>query len=758
MKDWKRIYGDKYKLITIIEILIFVIYGVSVFMSKKSDYIFSGKDIILNADGEKREQNYIYKSEEGNFSFTTPAVNLDKGIYQITLHYRTNGESNNCDILSVSNGAYSIFYDNVILSPYSTNSKFCIWANDYLEAVQVKVNYGNTGNLEVEEVLISRAWNSSLYLMFKFGSVLVVINCLSFLFIKRKQIKADGIVIVGILGASIIASSGLLMEYHVTGHDLDFHLLRIEGLKDGLMAGAFPVRIQPNWVNGWGYPVSVMYGDLVLVFPAVLRIIGMPVQNAYKCFVFLVNIVTALSSYYCFKRVSKNKYIGLSCSILYTLSVYRMCCIYVRAAVGEYSAMIFLPLVILSFYYAFMESSENENYGMHMWEPVLGFTGLIQTHILTCQMAAIFIFLLCVVVWRKVVQKKVFVYLSKIAVVTVLINLWFLVPFLQYMGENLNVFTLGGDGKIQRRGITLQELIAPIYNGVYGYRWDKILSLSDKFPISMGSTFLIVAVVFLLLLDGWKSEKIKKAAVIAMIMMSLSIFMATNVFPYNSIASVSDVLGEILGKVKLPYRYLSIGGALGALLSCFIIDEVRKRWSRDLVRVFVAALCMIAAFQSSSYIYQVMFHRSLDYKYDEIVLDTGNLVGNEYLYAGSNTRVPFQDDAAYGYSTDINGFWKKENQVVVSARATGKEPYVTVPLFYYVGYEARDAETKERLEIFRSEDNNRIGIRLLDGYKGTFKVQFKEPWYWRLAEIISLLTLLLLWHYYPRRIDIINDN
>lgn len=758
MWNWKSIYSDKYKLITAIEILFFIIYGISVLTAKKTDYFFIGEDIILNMNGEQTEQNYIEEGEEGEFSFITPPVNLNKGIYQIVIRYRTDGENNKCDILSVSNGAYSIFYDDIVLSPYSTRSEFCIWANDQLESVQVRVNYGNIGSLEIDRIQVSRAWNSSLYLMFKFGILLAVLNGICFYFVNKKKINADRIVIVGLLGTVIIASSGLFMEYNVIGHDLDFHLLRIEGLKDGWLSGTFPVRIQPNWANGWGYPVSVMYGDLSLVFPAILRIIGMPVQDAYKWFVFLVNLGTAVCSYYCFKKISKNKYIGLICSIIYTLSVYRMCCIYIRAAVGEYTAMLFLPLIILCFYYAFMEPVENENYGRHIWEPVLGFTGLIQTHILTCQMAAIFIIILCMIAWRKVLQKKVFVYLVKIVSVTVLINLWFLVPFLQYMREDFNVFSLEFDGRIQRRGITFQELIAPIYNGIYGYRWDEILSLSDKFPISIGSTFLIGAVVLLLLLDGWKCLSLKKAAIVVLGMMSLSVFMATNMFPYNFINSFSSILGEVIGEVRLPYRYLSISGVLGTLVICFLLCEIRKRWSKNIVLVFTAALCLLAAFQASSYIYQVMFHRGVSYKYDEAALNTGNLVGDEYLYVGSNTWIPFQDNAAHGYHTDINGFWKKGNQVTVSAMATGEKPYVTIPLFYYVGYEAHDVNTNEKLEIFRSEDNNRIGISLSEEYGGTFRIQFKEPWYWRMAEIISLITILLLWYYPQKRIDITNED
>lgn len=266
MEAWKDFYKDKYKIITVIEVFIFIIYGIYIFTSEKPDYYFTDKDITLDIDEEIKEQNYIYDEEERDAFFTTPSVNLNKGIYQIRIWYKADGESNKCDILSTSDGAYSIFYDNIVLSPYSTVSEFCIWANDRLESVQVKVNYGNTGNLEIDRVEISRAWNSSLYLMFQAGSVLIVLNGICFCIINRKRINADRIVITGLLGATVIASAGLFMEYNVIGHDLDFHLLRIEGLKDGLLSGVFPVRIQPNWVNGWGYPVSIMYGDLTLFF------------------------------------------------------------------------------------------------------------------------------------------------------------------------------------------------------------------------------------------------------------------------------------------------------------------------------------------------------------------------------------------------------------------------------------------------------------------------------------------------------------
>ena len=70
----------------------------------------------------------------------------------------------------------------------------------------------------------------------------------------------------------LIASIPLLNNYLIRGHDIYFHLMRIEGLAQGMKTGDFPVRIQPAWYGGYGYAVSVFYSDLFLYPVALLRL------------------------------------------------------------------------------------------------------------------------------------------------------------------------------------------------------------------------------------------------------------------------------------------------------------------------------------------------------------------------------------------------------------------------------------------------------------------------------------------------------
>ena len=741
----KKISGSRYLQITFLEIWVLLISMLVILSNGGTEYAFDGSDILLYSDGMESSDSRIEEKPEGTHYFITPSVGLGKGIYQVRINYSTDSENNSCDILSYSDSAYSIYSDHVVLSPRNDYVEFDIWANSRLNGVQVKINYSNAGHLEVERVVVKTAWNSSLYLILRLFAVLVLINLLCYLYCHWNSLKADKVVLLGIIGTTVLSSCGLLGEYYTYGHDIGYHLVRIEGLKDGLLSGQFPVRIQPNWLNGWGYPVSVMEGDLTILLPAVLRILGVTVQDAYKCFVLSINFGTAAIAYYCFKKMSGSKYIGLACSVFYTLSIYRMCCIYVRAAVGEYSAMMFLPLIALGLYYAFMEEPTDKGYGKKLLAPVLGFSGLLQTHVLTFRMAAIFIALIILFNIKKVFQKQVFFYLMKIISGSILVNLWFLIPFLKYMSEELNIVTAEFEGRIQRRGITLMELLMPVYNGnVEGSHWDNIVGIGGKFPIALGSTFLIILAVYLMVCGKWNKKMTKKPAGIIFLLAGLSIYMSTNLFPYNAITSFNQELSRLVVIGKLPYRYLAISGLLCTVLTCFVLGEIKDKWEISSVRILTVVLCAIAALQGTSYVYKILFNQEMSIQYDETGLNTGSLLDDEYLYENTNTWVTSEEKDPRAFDLEIISYHKNNTDVILEVKATGPNPAVLVPVLYYVGYEARDMDTGKLFEVSRSDQNNRICVDLPENYAGTLEIKFGKLTIWLVGEIVSLVSIILL--------------
>ncbi len=118
--------------------------------------------------------------------------------------------------------------------------------------------------------------------------------------------KERRLVILSILTTSIVVCFPFFKYDLVLGHNISFHLMRIASIADGLKCMQFPVRLESLWVNNYGYATGMCYGGILLYIPAILYIIGFPLSEAYKIFIFIITLATATISYKCFARISKN--------------------------------------------------------------------------------------------------------------------------------------------------------------------------------------------------------------------------------------------------------------------------------------------------------------------------------------------------------------------------------------------------------------------------------------------------------------------
>ena len=140
----------------------------------------------------------------------------------------------------------------------------------------------------------------------------------------------------------------LFIQAFAQADDVCYHLLRIEGLKDGMLDGQFPVVIFPEALAGNGY-LNSMYPYLFLYIPAFLRLLGVSLALSYKTLIFLANIATVAVIYKVLKSMTPSRYACILGTALYILLPYRFTNIYARGALGETLALTFLPLIIGGF-------------------------------------------------------------------------------------------------------------------------------------------------------------------------------------------------------------------------------------------------------------------------------------------------------------------------------------------------------------------------------------------------------------------------
>ena len=719
-----------YLIFSLAELLLLLFFSMSVLSKGSFTYDF---------------QNISTDRSDAAVKICTERIGVPKGICTVTVQYEKGRGNGLCYAQASEKGVHSLYTDHVKLSYLQSEKSFDIYVNDDVDDLQLVIEPEADGDFAVNRLHIEMAANSKIYQIFCLAVKLLLINGIVALIYYRNRRFKRCTEIIGIFVIGMIASAGLMEEYILYGHDLMFHLLRIEGLKDGLLAGGYPVRLQPGWFNGWGYPVSIMYGDQLLYFPALLRLVGVNLQNAYKCYIGAVNLGTAAVAYYAFLKIAKDKNAALFGSCLYTLSPYRLSCIYVRAALGEYSAMLFLPLVLLCFWYAFEAKEDEKITADKLAAPIVGFTGLIQTHILSCFLTAFIIVIFCIIYFKRIFRKNVLIYLCQTAFITILVNLWFIVPFFQYMGEPFVVTAKAQmTPAFQRWGANFAELFAVYWNGTLNSAWGEIASISQKFPKPVGTAYLMILVIAVCMYAKGRAKRLEKKMFLCISFFLLSVFMASTAFPYYAINKIFPALGSLFLHIQFPYRFLTLTGLFGSILAVFVIMEITGTWGKRAAAAVAALVGLVAALQGSQLIYSTMYRGDCLLVYDIAALDNNAVSTGEYLYEGTYGPNTEGQQIPVGEGAVIESFEKRYNEITLTCKSEREDAYILMPLFYYIGYEARDLTTNKTLEIVRSEDNNRIRVNLPAGYEGTFQVHFNELPAWRAAKLVSLLTILYI--------------
>ncbi len=717
---------------------------------------------LYTAEGEFVEgvrNTFNTEYPEAFYYFVAETGALQTGIYEITVDYAMPVYHDHYTISCEyhGDGRYypAVYEEPHNLSSLSQSLTYRIWVNSKLDNLKLKISCGNESGdvfdlwqgsaFYVDKIKISRNyWQTVLYKGLKLLVLLLLFDGGLLLYRNRKwvgdRLCSNFYVIFGLTCIFVVSSLSVFGKFSIGHHDIPFHYTRIIGLAEGLLSGSFPVKIQPGWLWGYGYAASVCYGDLLLYIPAVLYIMGVPIMHAYKFYILMCNLGTLFTSYYCYKKISGNKYVGVACTALYCLSITRILNVYLRTAVGEYTAFIFLPLVLLGVWKIYKEESKSfQNGGMLL---CLGMTGIIQSHVISTEMSGIFIGLTVILMIRKM-TKRIFTALAKSVLAALCLNIGFLLPLLDYSTDALKVFAKKKSYGIQQAGLSLYELFSVGSTGM-GEFHDGVLGVAGRIPESLGIAMMIVlllTVTVAVKCREWEPGA-KKEFILSVVLSGTALWMTTYYFPYNRLAAVPG-LKNIFTSIQFPWRFLSIAVPLLTYMACQVFVKIGQMFGKRQMHFVLIAICVIGASQA---LYCMdMINRSEDmsqayYDYRDNRNHRWITSSGEYLLTGTDTyRTGFEQDVV-GENVQLGDPERKGTQIQVACQAE-ENAKVIFPLFAYKYYQCKAVETGESFPIMRG-DNNRIEVELPDHYQGTLKVCFVEPCHWRAAEIVSLLTLI----------------
>ena len=711
-------------------------------------------DIAAADDDGLKVWNQTDFHSDDPLDFTSQGQALRSGAYEVTVNYFS-CQTPDAPTFNMLNSAGSLtFASEMVPSAVSADelrlddchrtltTRLWISSGARMRDLTATLHYTGQGQLYLYSITLTEQPIYRVTRLLCFLAVFAVFDALLWLLFartgeegaaRRRALRLP----LALLGITVFACLPLFSNYLYFGHDLDYHLQRISAMAAELSYGQFPVRFTTTTLNGYGYANPLCYCELFLLLPALLYNLWLPLRTCYQIYIFAVTLATCLIAYHSFAKIAASRRLGLLGSLLYTLSCYRLICVYTRAAAGEFTAMAFFPLVLLGLYGIY--TKDKPRFGD--WLPMsLGMAAMVQSHLLSCELTALLLILFCLLRLRETLRPARLLAWIKAALLAVGLSAWYLFPF--FLSTSSIPFMVNGPliGKIQFQGLYLMQLFNPFINGFAGAdagtNPDMMLSLG--LPLILGLGLVVWCLLRRRDAQGQAASMLTTAAGF----FTLTVILSLHAFPWDYVqTALGRTAGKLAGLFQYPWRFLSLATVL---LCLAVILAVKLLTSRDrrlglgaTVLLAGAALFMTGAMQAQ------MLNGQSEASYNVFaVANPSNSIGvGEYLIDGTSSYETIWAQPKPG-SDDLHlvSYEKQRGIAYVSVQNDGGEADISLPIFNYGNYYAAD-ENGQPFAI-TSGENERIVLTIPAGYTGTVHVWYQAPGYWHAFEALSAVSLL----------------
>ncbi|MET3689588.1 hypothetical protein ABIC37_005138 [Priestia megaterium] len=500
------------------------------------------------------------------------------------------------------------------------------------------------------------------------------------------------------------------------GHDLIFHLLRIEGLTDSVLKGNLIPYINTNYLNGYGYPVDLFYSNFFIYIAVAFRAIGFSLLTSYKLLIFVSTLLTLFVTYVCVKPLTKSVLASLIASILYSLSSYRLTDIYVRASLGEVLAFIFFPVCVLGIYYIFYTNNKR------WYILALGMSGLLLTHMLSAVMMCVLIAMCFLISIKKLIVQRQRIYsLFFAGALTVGLCSFFIFPMIeQLLSATLHV-EIGSPFKVSDTPLKPFDLLVNTIN-------------NDSWKANPGILLIILPLIRLFLR---KSTKERYLADIYLVSGLIFLIMTTTLVPWSYLEHTP------LAKIQFPWRFLTLStlflSLAGSMYVKIAIDQNKIDQYKALI---VPVICIIL----SLHIFQAVdIHHPWITKSEHTLNSLAIGSGQEYLPSETTTESISKKPTTFitdNKNAIIKNYKKDDTHVSLDFKVD-KNTTITLPLIYYKGYYA-EVITQNKHKVVPIS-TNKEGILTVDVHNsGTLNIYYKGTNIQKVSIVLSILCFFFL--------------
>ena len=520
-------------------------------------------------------------------------------------------------------------------------------------------------------------------------------------------------------------------------NEATLHMARIISIDEVLKDGVFPPIIDYKFMNGFGYALNLFYGPLTTYIPIVIYNIFGTAGLSFKVFSTLTVIVSFIAMYKCTYSITKRRSISTISALLYISMPYKLSNIYSRNAIGEFTALIFVPIVFEGLY-NILNGDKKKSYLLS-----IGIIGLVLSHTISTIYMALFCLIYLLLNIDKLKNIKVWKIFGINIVISFLVCAFYAIPLLEHMlSADYTIFSPQKMGStpeaVQNTGLSLGDLFANEAG-------------DQEIRFSLGFVTIILSILTFFCYK--KIKKDYKDTYISFIILSIiTLVMSTKLFPWL-------LMPNFLTVIQFAWRNLGFF----AFFASFVLGVNAIVFAEDILKKEVFKDTFIFAVIISIFVFSFLGVLR-DWKFDDL---SGESLLDKRIK--ENEKVPvFQVNREYmplKANNDLDYVQNRENKTyVISGKAeiieenkeklsddifienVESKAVLELPYLYYLGYDAEikyDDSNFEKLELTES-DKGFLEVEIKQCPKAQIKVRYNGTILEKISYIISAFGLIIL--------------
>ncbi len=504
-------------------------------------------------------------------------------------------------------------------------------------------------------------------------------------------------------------------------HDGQDHVARIANFYLSLSEGNIIPRWAANLNWGYGHPILMFLYPFPSYFVSTIHVFGFSIVDSLKIVFGLSFVLSGVCMYMWIRNLMGEK-AGIVAGVLYMFAPYRFVDLYVRGAIGEHVAFLFVPLVFYAIYKVSLVKKRANFYPILL---SLAIAGLILSHNAISIMFLPLIILYCII----------HIYFSDKKV-----SLGFYYIVFIFLGLGLSSFFLLPaffEGKY-----TLRDIVTGSNEYV-----DRFVSLSDYINLSwsfggsdllskqIGTVQLLGVVISLFIIKKTKGfVRLTSVLFLVALVVSLFIMLPQSNFIWQAVST--------LQKFQFPWRFMFIVVFLSAFLSALSLTVIKnKHISTGLCVVF----CLLAVVLYLPYYNNVQGYLEKPERfYTGIYKSTTDTGESAPIWS-----VRFMEKEPNGYYEVIDGNAKiKLNQRNTTSRnyeidVKSEVARIRENTLYFPNWKVYINEENALIEFQDPANRGLITYKVNKG-KNNVKIVFEDTKLRTVSNYITLISLLLL--------------